>query len=138
MTQDMENAQDKGFNDKGWICDTCHQPITKAGDGAVELQGGYSGNGENAKRISGDIHLVHHLTASPRGTKRDEGCYWKKHEIVDGLSSEFTPLPHLLGPKGLMELLEWMQTETLPLKDAIEMTKRLHIPGYEHARLNGK
>jgi hypothetical protein len=35
---------------------------------------------------------------------------------------------------GLMEMLQLLHETHMPVEDVIEMTKRLQIPGYEHAR----
>ena len=45
-------------------------------------------------------------------------------------------LKYFLGPDGLMELLSMMDENEAPQIEIIEMIKRLHIPGYEHARLH--
>jgi hypothetical protein len=133
MTQEMaENKDYKGFGDRGWICDTCHKPIVKAGDGVVEY---YAAEYDNdGKKPARDIHLVHHLTESPRGTKREQGCYWPDDVAKDNMTTECMTLSDCLGPDGLMEMLQLMHETYLPLGDVIEMTKRLQIPGYEHAR----
>jgi hypothetical protein len=49
--------------------------------------------------------------------------------IVEGLSLE-----RLVGPDGLMVLLSLLAAGDLPKAQIIELTKRLHIPGYELSR----
>ncbi|VEG89833.1 Uncharacterised protein [Legionella spiritensis] len=39
-----------------------------------------------------------------------------------------------LGADGLMQLLILLSEQRLPQDQVLEMIKRLHIPGYEHAR----
>lgn len=41
-----------------------------------------------------------------------------------------------LGADGLMMLLGFIANNELPTPEVLEMIKRLHIPGYEHARLH--
>lgn len=39
-----------------------------------------------------------------------------------------------LGADGLMQLLALIAEQRLPQDQVLEMIKRLHVPGYEHAR----
>jgi hypothetical protein len=43
-------------------------------------------------------------------------------------------LPEFQGPDGLMRLLEMIARERFPTSELLEIIKRIHIPGYEHAR----
>jgi hypothetical protein len=137
----MSNKRDDfaGFDGRGWICDTCGEPILKAKDGVLEWLSGYNKDGDESVKIARDIHLVHHLPASPRAHKGDDiGCYFNEREEFkkDRLTPSWSHLDRFLDTDGLMELLEILQHEGLPKEDVIEMIKRLHIPGYEHARLH--
>ena len=44
------------------------------------------------------------------------------------------PLKSFLGADGLMLLLSLIAEKRTPTEQVLEMIKRLHIPGYEHAR----
>jgi hypothetical protein len=133
VTQGMApDSAYKGFGGLGWICDTCHEPIEKAGDGVVEY---FAGNfDDHGKKPARQLHLVHHFTASPRATKSDRGCYWEDKVTKDGMTIEWSSLTDHVGPDGLMEMLQLLHETHIPVEDVVEMTKRLQIPGYEHAR----
>ncbi len=45
-------------------------------------------------------------------------------------------LPAFIGPDGLMDLLEMLAEDEFPRSEVLELIKRIHIPGYEHARLS--
>ena len=135
----------KGLDGRGWICDSCGEPIWQAIDGWVQWMSGR----DDGKRTARDLQLVHHLPASPRvpdpkpssalelrayapGCQFDEQVEFAKDKmIVSDL-----PLTYFLGADGLMELLMMLHENFLPQEVVIEMTKRLHIPGYEHARFH--
>jgi hypothetical protein len=51
-----------------------------------------------------------------------------KRTLSDGSLTDF------IGADGLMRLLTMLHTERAEKEDVLEMIKRLHIPGYEHAR----
>ena len=76
-------------------------------------------------------------TEAPRSRHGLEGsCQYDAREefrnnrtIVEGLSLE-----RLVGPDGLMVLLSLLAAGDLPKAQIIELTKRLHIPGYELSR----
>lgn len=116
-----------------WICDTCGQRITSEEDGWVEWL-----NREKAQSqySSHSLQLVHTRASSPKktahGCQHDED-YWFKNEraTVGDL-----PLSSFLGPDGLMQLLEFASDGHFELDSVIEMIKRLHVPGYEIARLH--
>lgn len=121
----------KGFDGKGWICDRCGQAIVRAQDGWVQwLSKHESGNWSGR-----DLQLVHHLPASPIGQKRP-GCQFNEQAefAKDKMTVGDLHLTHFLSKDGLMDLLSMLVEGGLPQNEVIEMIKRLHIPGYEHAR----
>lgn len=72
---------------------------------------------------------------SPRGRA---GCQYNEetrnsNELVKDLDLE-----SFLGADGLMQLLALIYDQEVPTEEVLEMIKRLHIPGYEEARLHFK
>jgi hypothetical protein len=70
---------------------------------------------------------------------RDWGFFSRIEEresAHDGSIVNDLPLESFLGPDGLMELLSFIAGGELPTPEVLEMIKRLHIPGYEEARLH--
>ena len=114
-----------------WVCDTCGEIIEKVGDGWVEWLS--PAKGEEKGRGKG-LRLVHHKPASPRNPSGS--CQYDMHtEFKKDFLLKDMPLSHFLGANGLMVLLSLLPEGELPKEDVLEMIKRLHIPGYEHARL---
>jgi len=116
-----------------WICDTCGEPIEKASDGWVEW---LMERVDDDKWIGRGLRLVHHYPASARGSDsrcqyHGEAEYKRNQSIVNDQSLE-----DFLGPDGLMQLLSFIADGKIPTVEVLEMIKRLHIPGYEHARLH--
>jgi hypothetical protein len=112
----------------GWKCATCSQLVTRIEDGWVEW---LAFDQEDRTTLTG-LHLVHRRDSSPRR----EGCEYdrrtefsKSSSIVEGL-----PLSRFVGPDGLTLLLSMIAQETKSVDEIIELTKRVHIPGYEQAR----
>lgn len=124
-----------GFDGNGWICDVCGGIIARAEDGWVEwLETPVPGMESKSK--GNGLRLVHHVPASPRNNMREMGCQYdgnaefkKNRALVSDLS-----LTDFVGADGLMNLLEMAHKEEVPKHEALEMVKRLHIPGYEHVR----
>lgn len=132
---ERELASFKGLDGKGWICDECGQIIEKAEDGWVEwLETPVPGT--KYKYKGGGLRLVHHVPASPRQNSREMGCQYNGDTEFrkNGAQVSDLSLTDFLGADGLMNLLEMIHREEVPKKEALEMTKRLHIPGYEHTR----
>ena len=131
----------RGFDDRGWICDTCGQIIEKARDGWVqwrtpEAETAPSLQQENRQKpIGQDLQLVHHVPASPLPTKRGEkfGCQFDYRDPKFMVSD--LDLESFLGPDGLMQLLAMIAEGDVRRTEVLEMIKRLHIPGYEHTRM---
>lgn len=131
-----------GFDGKGWICDTCSEPIKRARDGWVQWKnrprelGKMSNVGPKPRPRAYDLQLVHHVPASPLPTKRGElyGCQFEDHNPAYMISD--LPLTSFLGANGMMRLLSYLSSGKIVRKEVMEMFKRLHIPGYEHARMH--
>jgi hypothetical protein len=107
-----------------WICDTCGEPITSVRDGWVEWL-------SNRTRGGKGLRLVHHQPASPRGSCQYDS---RGDAYGQGFTLNDLSLDQFLGPDGLTLLLSMLAEGELPKEEVLEMTKRLHIPGYEHAR----
>jgi hypothetical protein len=115
-----------------WICDSCGSEIEDVAHGWVEWLTKY----EDGKRSSRGLRLVHHCVYSPR-EGRHKCQYDGNYEYQkDGHTISDTDLKSCLGSNGLMDLLSMLSDDEAPKDDIIEMIKRLHIPGYEHARFH--
>jgi hypothetical protein len=81
-----------------------------------------------------------HSHSSGAQKKSGNSCRYnsKKEYQKDGGSLADNPLSEFLGPDGLMRLLLSIAENELPTLEVLEMIKRLHIPGYEHARKHFK
>lgn len=115
-----------------WICDSCGEPVIEAKDGWVEWIT-YRGSSTPKKQGHG-MRLVHHKTASPR----QNSCYYDTDFIFkngQGLVSDMH-LQDFQGADGLMYLLGLAADNAVPTIEILEMIKRIHIPGYEAARLH--
>jgi len=115
---------------QGWICDTCGTLIKLPSDGRMEwlefkIGGVSKGRG---------LRLVHHLSASPHKATSTVGCYSYVEAYSSGLCDG--ELSEFLGDDGLMFLLSKLANDQLPQDEVIEMIKRLHVSGYEKARLH--
>ena len=126
---DMNRAQCTNLNDfMGWRCESCDQLITKVDDGWVEW---LASEDDRGQAVVGGLRLVHRRAQSAHELERS--CRYDaskefgiNRSIVEGLS-----LARLVGPDGLMTLLSLLAAGELPKGQIIELTKRLHIPGYE-------
>lgn len=112
-----------------WICDSCSQPITKVEHGWVE----WLSKVEEKKFVGKGLRLVHHCSAH---TPLDTRCQYGRRAETDGFTLSDLPLKDFLGTNGLIDLLCFIATEQLPANEVLEMIKRLHVPGYEHARFH--
>jgi hypothetical protein len=122
----------KGFDGKGWTCDECGEVIEKARDGWVEWLRAVG----SEKKMGEGLRLVHHLPASPRKAN-GMACQYDGHAEYRkrNLMLADLPLASMIGSDGLMKLLALLAQDYLPKDEVLEMIKRLHIPGYESARL---
>ena len=113
----------------GWRCDSCGEPISHLQAGWVEWVSAEDSRGK--LKVSG-LQLVHRRDTSLTGRElygcqynpRDE--FRKNYGIVEGL-----PLDRFAGTDGLMLLFSMIAERELPLRDLIELAKRVQIPGYE-------
>jgi hypothetical protein len=115
----------------GWRCGSCNQLITRVDDGWVEWLASEDDRGESTL---GGLRLVHR--GAPFADRLEGSCQYDARKefrsnrtIVEGLSLE-----RMVGPDGLMVLLSLLSAGDLPRAQVIELTKRLHIPGYELSR----
>lgn len=111
----------------GWICDTCGEIIESPKDGYVQW---VVFRDEDGQRRARDLNIVHHKTTSPLGS--DAACYLD----ATGGSLMDNDLESFLSQNGLMQLLSMLDEGLLPKEQVIEVIKRLHIKGYEHARFH--
>lgn len=114
---------------KGWVCDACGSPIEVSTDGWIEWllrkkDGAYVGRG---------LRLVHRFTSSPQQPHGKCQYDERVENQRDGSTVSDMELDCFLGADGLMRLLSLVAEGELPKEDVLEMIKRLHIPGYEHA-----
>lgn len=116
-------------NTNTWTCDSCGQPIQDIKHGWVE----WLTRVEHNKHISRGLRLVHHCSAH---VPINEKCqYNQRLEFQrDKSCVRDMGLETFVGANGLMELLMLIHEGDLPTHEVLEMIKRLHIPGYEHAR----
>jgi hypothetical protein len=116
----------------GWKCSTCGKVITRTEDGWVEWRA-FEGR-RGTTHLTG-VRLVHRLP----GRRRKGGsqscrydarrCFRKDRSIVEGLALE-----SFVGPDGLMLLLSFVAAGEMPVRDILELAKRVQIPGYELIR----
>jgi hypothetical protein len=120
------------MNKESWICDSCEETILQAKDGYVEWLIARVGE----KHVGRGLRLVHHKPASPRAPNgscyHDENYEFRQDKAIYQSGS----LESFLKADGLMKLLSLLSQGALPKEEVIEMIKRLHIPGYEQARLH--
>jgi hypothetical protein len=115
----------------GWRCDSCGQLVPDLQAGWVEWLAAEDSRGK--PRVGG-LRLVHRRNTGARSPEpcgcrynpRDE--FRKNRGIVEGLA-----LDRFAGPDGLMLLLSMISERELPLRELIELAKRVQIPGYEAA-----
>ena len=113
----------------GWRCDSCGELVSDLQAGWVEW---LAAEGTHGKPKVGCLRLVHRRDTGPR-CREPYGCQYnprdefrKNRGIVEGLS-----LDRFAGPDGLMLLLSMIAARELPLRELIELAKRVQIPGYE-------
>ncbi len=109
---------------KFWICDNCGKKIDNIEDGWVEC---LEAKDENGNYKSWGIRIVHRI-----GCLYNQDLVYKQHKaIVSDID-----LKSLSGSDGLMYLLEKISDNNFKdNEEVLEIIKRIHIPGYEEARL---
>lgn len=117
------------FIQSGWRCDSCGELVSDLQAGWVEWVAAEDSRG---RPKVGGLRLVHRGKSSPKFPE-PYGCQYNPREefrnnrgIVEGLA-----LDRFAGPDGLMLLLSMMAERELPMRELIELTKRVQIPGYE-------
>lgn len=107
-----------------WICDFCGGSISSIREGWVEWL--------RSEDRSWGFRLVHHLPASPRS----DGCQYDSKRPRDaGAIVSDGPMAWYVGTDGLSELLDLMTYKGSAVEEIVDLVRRLHIPGYERARL---
>lgn len=104
-----------------WLCDKCGRPIKQAKDGWL-----YWMRNLNDFMIS-DFKIIHHPT-----------CQHPEPQIQKSmLSTPGDPLVEFQGENGLIRLLELIpKVKKENQNEIIDIIQRLHVPGYETARLH--
>lgn len=109
-----------------WTCDSCRKPISSLEDGWLEWLTAPSGGCHG-------LRLVHRMEIGlPLGYR----CSYDdlRERAKSGSELMDLPLSEFLGPDGLMDLICMREDPNFAsLSEIAEMTKRLHIPGYEEA-----
>lgn len=104
-----------------WKCDTCGETIDSVEAGWVEWK---TDAGSEPKYRRHSFRLVHN----------QKKCQYVERTFPSGTSLADLPLQSFVGEDGLMTLLEFMSDHPTSLDELIELTKRLHIAGYDEAR----
>jgi hypothetical protein len=112
-----------------WICDSCAQTILAAEEGWVE----WLVRQEGERQVGRGMRLVHHATAPGFS-----GCQYQTdvEQQRDGSLVHDCALADFVTDDGLIQLLAMIAGEEVPTVEVLEMIERLHIPGYEYARLH--
>jgi hypothetical protein len=111
-----------------WICDECGEVIAKPEDGWLEWF-----ESVHYHIAPHGFRIVHHYNASPIG-----GCYYTDRRRHSDILLSNNHLDDFLGQEGLDYLLGFMASPwRRPANPAafIDIIRRLHIAGYEEARL---
>ena len=108
-----------------WICDNCGKKIESIEEGWVEWL--ETKNGAEIFNSYQGIRIVH----SARCNYNQDLVYKKYSAIVGDMD-----LQSFSGADGLMDLLLFISEENFKNnEELLEVIKRIHIPGYEEARL---
>jgi hypothetical protein len=107
-----------------WICDECGKKIESLDDGEVEWLN------IDPNRVGGfkGLRIIH---------KRNKNCRYSNQDCVENDASPANLLlKELTEADGLMHLLRFLSDDSFQDKEnVLEIIKRIHIPGYEKARL---
>jgi hypothetical protein len=111
---------------KFWICDNCGKKINNIEEGWVEWLELKDGNG-----IFNSYHGIR-IVHSARCNYNQDLVYKKFRAIVGDMD-----LQSFSGADGLIDLLLFISEGYFDNKEELlEIIKRIHIPGYEEARLS--
>lgn len=106
-----------------WICDKCKEPIMNAEGGWLKWT-----KNLNDGTLSG-FKIIHHPACKQPGPKIQK----------TGLTEPGDPLKEFMEQDGLIRLLELIsKTNLKDQHELLEIIQRIHIPGYEEARLHFK
>lgn len=108
-----------------WKCDECGDPIESVETGWVEWKVQIGGAPPYTKH---GFRLVHHAVPGKK-------CQYNWTNFPNGTQIADLQLEYFLGEDGLMNLLEFVSDSPTSMDEIIELIKRLHITGYEEARL---
>lgn len=109
-----------------WICDTCREQIPAADAGWLEWKSVDRGAGNKQ-----GFRLVHNGSGPYRNR-----CMYDQRAFGAGESLADLPLESFMGQDGLLTLLEFLSDSPHAADEILEIIKRLHIEGYETARLH--
>jgi hypothetical protein len=114
-----------------WLCDTCSKEIGRPEAGIVEWI--VPRNELVTKPVGKDLRLVHIKSASPLSN----GCqhYSSGGAVRHRGAVSDVQLQDLFGANGFTLLLSKIADGEWSVSDGLTMLQRIHIPGYEHARL---
>lgn len=115
-----------------WTCDVCGEQITSPSVGWIEWLEYEEGN----KQIGKGLRLVHHCSAfSPT----DTACQYVHNETAlsrSGFILHDLSMERVVGVDGLSYLLSMLEEGVIPQQEIVEVIRRIHVPGYEKARLH--
>src|ERR1700722_8190977 len=103
-----------------WTCDRCQKLIETSADGRIEWIDGvvYDVVGRHFQLVHGGPSA---LVPSPDCPPDEEDEYQRN----TGAFSSY-PMTEFLGPDGLAEFLDILDTKVLPMGDVFTMIQRLH------------
>ncbi|USE00240.1 hypothetical protein JKJ11_15135 [Vibrio sp. SCSIO 43133] len=108
-----------------WTCDSCGREIESVEDGWVEWRSYLS-----KERQDDGFRLVHHRRIDKQCAYDEDKLFAEGAILADGA------LEWYLSTNGLMMLLSYIHDDSIKKDEVVEMIKRLHIEGYEQARLH--
>lgn len=109
-----------------WICDRCGKKIEDIKDGWVEWMT-FRDASQNNEYKNKQMRIVH----------RVDCLYTDKELASNNAIASDDDLEHFAGADGLMTLLSYISDdEFVDRENVLEVIKRIHIPGYEVARLH--
>jgi hypothetical protein len=121
----MYQNQTSGVFMEKLTCDSCRRKIKSVQDGWVE----WISFAEINKTGQG-LRVVH------KNSGNNSSCQYEQkaeYDIHGGILSD-SALEQFIGPDGLMRLLVMISENELPKMKVLEMIKRIHTPGYDHAK----
>lgn len=109
---------------KFWICDNCGKKIDNIENGWIEW---LEAKDKNGNYKSWGIRIVHRVDCI-----YNQDLVYKQHKAI----VSDVDLKSFSGSDGLMDLLVQISDNNFnDNEEVLEIIKRIHIPGYEEARL---